>query len=156
MDEFGGNTYRGDASWWIQVILSLIHIFDCTVETVENYFGIDINYYVRVNFSSVENIVNALGGITVNNPVAFTASDGTYSYEAGDVYMDGAKALRFARERYNLGGGDRDRGKNQMRVITGIINKAISPSIITNYTSILDACLLYTSYRHFNHIYTCG
>ena len=50
---------------------------DCTVETVENYFGIDINYYVRVNFSSVENIVNALGGITVNNPVAFTASDGT-------------------------------------------------------------------------------
>ena len=112
---------------------------DCTVETVENYFGIDINYYVRVNFSSVENIVNALGGITVNNPVAFTASDGTYSYEAGDVYMDGAKALRFARERYNLGGGDRDRGKNQMRVITGIINKAISPSIITNYTSILDA-----------------
>lgn len=112
---------------------------DCTVETVENYFGIDINYYVRVNFSSVENIVNALGGITVNNPVAFTASDGTYSYEAGDVYVDGAKALRFARERYNLGGGDRDRGKNQMRVITGIINKAISPSIITNYTSILDA-----------------
>ena len=112
---------------------------DCTVETVENYFGIDINYYVRVNFSSVENIVNALGGITVNNPVAFTASDGTYSYEAGEVYMDGAKALRFARERYNLGGGDRDRGKNQMRVITGIINKAISPSIITNYTSILDA-----------------
>ena len=66
-------------------------------------------------------------------------ADGTYSYEAGDVYMDGAKALRFARERYNLGGGDRDRGKNQMRVITGIINKAISPSIITNYTSILDA-----------------
>ena len=62
---------------------------------MENYFGIDINYYVRVNFSSVENIVNALGGITVNNPVAFTASDGTYSYEAGDVYMDGAKALRL-------------------------------------------------------------
>lgn len=112
---------------------------DCTVETVENYFGIDINYYVRVNFSSVENIVNALGGITVNNPVAFTASDNTYSYEVGNIHMNGAEALRFARERYNLGDGDRDRGKNQMRVITGIINKAISPSIITNYTSILDA-----------------
>ena len=50
-------------------------------------------------------------------------------------YTHLSKALRFARERYNLGGGDRDRGKNQMRVITGIINKAISPSIITNYTS---------------------
>lgn len=112
---------------------------DCTTTSVENYFGIDINYYVRVNFSSVVNIVDALGGITVNNPVPFTASDGSYSYEAGDIYMDGAKALRFARERYNLGGGDSDRGMNQTRVITGIINKAISPAIITNYTSIMNS-----------------
>ena len=116
-----------------------IYGIDCTVETVENYFDIDINYYVRVNFSSVVDIVNALGGITVENPVAFTASDGSYSYPAGEVEMDGEMALRFARERYNLAGGDRDRGKNQMRVITGIINKAISPAIITRYTSILDA-----------------
>lgn len=116
-----------------------IYGIDCTVETVENYFDVDINYYMRVNFSSVVDIVNALGGITVDNPVAFTASDGTYSYPAGQVEMDGEMALRFARERYNLSGGDRDRGKNQMRVITGIINKAISPAIITRYTSILDA-----------------
>ncbi len=116
-----------------------IYGIECTVETVENYFDIDINYYVRVNFSSVVDIVDALGGITVENPVAFTASDGSYTYPAGNVDMDGAMALRFARERYNLGGGDRDRGKNQMRVITGIINKAISPAIITRYTSILDA-----------------
>lgn len=116
-----------------------IYGIECTVETVENYFDLDINYYVRVNFSSVVDIVNALGGITVENPVAFTASDGTYSYPAGEVEMDGEMALRFARERYNLAGGDRDRGKNQMRVITGIINKAISPAIITRYTSILDA-----------------
>lgn len=112
---------------------------ECTIETVENYFEIDINYYLRVNFSSVVNIVDALGGIQVNNPVAFDASDGSYSYPAGDITLDGAQALRFVRERYNLADGDRDRGKNQMRVITGIINRAISPSIITNYTSILDA-----------------
>lgn len=112
---------------------------ECTIETVENYFDIDINYYLRVNFSSVVNIVDALGGIQVNNPVAFDASDGSYSYPAGDITLDGAQALRFVRERYNLADGDRDRGKNQMRVITGIINRAISPSIITNYTSILDA-----------------
>ena len=48
-------------------------------------------------------------------------------------------ALRFARERYNLADGDRDRGRNQMRVITGMINKMISPTIITNYSSIMDA-----------------
>lgn len=110
---------------------------DCTVETVENYFGIDINYYVRVNFSSVENIVDALGGINVDSPIAFNALG--YSFSAGTNSLNGKEALAFSRERYSLGGGDRDRGKNQMRVITGIINKAISPSIITNYTSILDA-----------------
>ena len=112
---------------------------ECTVETVENYFDAEINYFARVNFSSVISIVDALGGITVENPVAFTASDGTYSYPAGNVDMDGAMALRFARERYNLADGDRDRGRNQMRVITAMINKMISPTIITNYSSIMDA-----------------
>lgn len=112
---------------------------NCTIDTMSNFMGMDMNYYVRVNFSSVVEIVNALGGITVDNPVAFTASDGTYSYPSGLVNMDGEKALRFARERYAFSGGDRDRGKNQMRVITGIINKAISPTIITNYTGILSA-----------------
>ena len=112
---------------------------EATVETIEEYFGTDINYYARVNFSSLIDIVDALGGITVENPVAFTASDGTYSYAAGNINMDGAQALRFARERYNLADGDRDRGRNQMRVITGMINKMISPSIITRYTSIMSA-----------------
>lgn len=112
---------------------------DCTISSVEQFFGIDINYYARVNFTSLIDIVDALGGVTVENPVAFNASDGSYFYEAGSVYMDGAKALRFARERYNLAGGDRDRGKNQMRVLTAMINKAISPAIITNYTSIMNA-----------------
>lgn len=114
-----------------------IYGIECTVETVENYFDIDINYYVRVNFSSVVDIVDALGGITVENPVAF--SSGEYSYPVGSIDMNGAMALQYSRERYSLSGGDRDRGKNQMRVITGMINKAISPAIITRYTSILDA-----------------
>lgn len=111
----------------------------CTVNTAQNFLKTDINYYARVNFTSVVKIVDALGGITVNNPVAFTASDRTYSYNSGNIHLDGAKALRFARERYNLADGDRDRGRNQMRVITGIINKAVSPSIITKYAGIMDA-----------------
>lgn len=112
---------------------------ECTVSTAENYFKIPINYYLRINFSSVEKIVDAIGGINVDNPVAFTASDNTYSYAAGNIHLDGKQALRFARERYNLADGDRDRGRNQMRVFTGIINQAISPSIITNYSSIMSA-----------------
>ena len=111
----------------------------CTIETAENFLNTDINYYARVNFSSLIDIVNALGGITVNSPVSFTTTVGGYSIVAGDNYLDGEKALAFSRERYSLAGGDRDRGKNQMRVVEGMINKAISPAIITRYTSILDA-----------------
>ena len=111
----------------------------CTIETAENFLNTDINYYARVNFSSLIDIVDALGGITVNSPVSFITTVGGYSIVAGDNYLDGEKALAFSRERYSLAEGDRDRGKNQMRVVEGMINKAISPAIITRYTSILDA-----------------
>lgn len=110
---------------------------ECSVSSMENLFGIDINYYVRVNFSSLIDIVNALGGVTVDNPLAFNTY--LYSFPAGPITLNGDEALAFSRERYSLAGGDRDRGKNQMRVITGIINKAISPSIITNYTGVMNA-----------------
>ena len=116
-----------------------LHGADPTRDTLEKLFGIDINYTLRVNFSSVENIVNALGGITVDNPRAFTASDGTYSYAAGLIELNGPEALRFARERYAFADGDRERGRNQMRVIQGMIDKATSPAILTGYMSFLDA-----------------
>lgn len=110
---------------------------ECTVNTAEEFFGIDINYYARVNFTSLINIVDALGGISVDNPNNFNA--GGYSFPAGTVELDGKKALAFSRERYSFSSGDSERGKNQMRVMTGMINKAISPSIITNYTSVMNA-----------------
>lgn len=114
-----------------------IYGVNCTIDTMSNFMDIDINYYARVNFSSLIDIVNALGGITVNNPLGFSSAG--YDFTAGNIDLNGDKALVFSRERYSLSGGDRDRGKNQMRVITGIINKAISPAIITNYTSVLNA-----------------
>lgn len=110
---------------------------DCTISTVEQEFGIDINYYARVNFTSLINIVDALGGVTVNSPIAFSTAG--FNFSAGDNYLNGEKALAFSRERYSLGDGDRDRGKNQMRVLTGIISKATSPAIITNYNSVMNA-----------------
>lgn len=110
---------------------------ECSVTSIENLFDININYYARVNFTSLIEIVDALGGINVNNPTAF--STGQYFYDAGDIYLTGEQALAFSRDRYHQEGGDRGRGKNQMRVITGIVNKAISPSIITNYSSVMNA-----------------
>ena len=109
---------------------------DCTVETVSNYLGIDINYYARVNFSSVIEIVDALGGVDVYSEYEFSRNG--YYYNSGMNHMDGHMALTFARERYKLPGGDFDRIKNQTRVIEGIINKLVSPSILSNYKDVLD------------------
>jgi len=110
-----------------------------TKDNVANYFGIDINYYVRVNFTSVIDIVNAIGGIEVNNPRAFG------NFKEGNIHLNGEQALAFSRERYAFQEGDRERGRNQMRVITGIIQKVISPSIIKNYMSLLDS--LHSSFQ---------
>ena len=109
-----------------------------TVGTVSNWLDIDINYYARVNFTSLVDIVDAVGGISVNSEYAFTAL-GEYHFKAGANELNGNEALAFSRERYTIPGGDLARGQNQMRVIQGIINKMLSPAIITNYSSVLNA-----------------
>lgn len=111
---------------------------DCSIKTLERMFDEDINYYVRVNFSSVEKIVDAIGGVEVEATHTFVSNDG-YRYTKGLNYLNGPQALSFARDRYHQPNGDEDRGKNQMRVITSMINKIISPAIITNYMNILSA-----------------
>lgn len=110
-----------------------------SAETIENFLGIEINYYARVNFTSLQTMVDALGGITVDSPYAFRSLHGNYWFSKGLNEMDGHKALCFARERYSLPGGDRDRGKNQQLVITAMLKKAMSPTIIYNYTEVLSA-----------------
>lgn len=113
---------------------------DCTINTMENFMDIDLNYYARVNFSSVVDIVDALGGITVNSPFAFTAyTNHSVHIKKGENHLNGEQTLGFVRERYGLSDGDRERSRNQMRVVEAMINKAISPAIITNYTSIMNA-----------------
>lgn len=104
-----------------------------SMATLEDLLDIDIDFYLRVNFSSVVDIVDALGGVTVDNPHAFL------NFPEGEIYLDGEEALAFSRERYSFSEGDRERGRNQQRVIMGIIDKVTSPTILTNYTSILDA-----------------
>lgn len=109
-----------------------------SVRTLELLLGIDIDYYAKVNFSSVTKIVDALGGVTVNSQWAFTGPDG-YSFNVGENQVDGPKALSFVRERYSLPGGDNSRVINQQALVTGILNKAMSPAIITNFNSVLSA-----------------
>ena len=115
-----------------------------TVNTIENFMGIDINYYVRVNFSSLVNIVDAIGGIdvTVGKGLAveqFYTNGTVGGVEEGENHLDGEKALAYARERYSYENGDMQRVKNQQQVLKAIINKVKSPSILFNYVGLLDA-----------------
>lgn len=109
-----------------------------TVKTVESFMGIEINYYARVNFTSLIKMVDALGGIEVESDKAFTAADGT-NFKKGTNRVTGKQALAFSRERYSLGGGDNARVHNQQIVMTAMLKKMMSPAIITNYSSVLKS-----------------
>lgn len=114
-----------------------IYGVDASIATLESIYDIDISYYARVNFTSLITIVDALGGIDVYSEYAFTTTHGKYEIVQGMNHMDGATALGFSRERYSFESGDNQRGKNQEAVLTAILNKAMSPAILTSANQIL-------------------
>lgn len=117
-----------------------IYGIDETVSTVEDWLGTDINYYVRVNFTSLKDVVDAIGGVDVESPRAFKSAVSKYSYEEGINHLDGEEALFFARERKAFSDGDQERIKNQQRVLKGILEKITgSPAILTGYTQIMGS-----------------
>ena len=113
-----------------------------SVKTVEKLLDIEINYYVKVNFSTIEGVIDAIGGVDVYSDYNFTedSSGNYYRYKKGKNHLNGAKALAFARERHAFKDGDVQRVKNQQKVLTAIIDKVTSSTaLITNYTEILDS-----------------
>ena len=115
-----------------------IYGIDSSIYAVENLLNIDINYYVKVNFTSVINVVDLLGGITVNNDEAFMSMPGIY-FEKGNINLNGEETLAYVRERKAVTGGDLGRGRHQIMVLEAIMNKAMSPSIIKNYNGLLNS-----------------
>ena len=111
---------------------------DMSVKTLEDLLGVDINYYFKVNFTSVIDIVNVLGGLDVYSDYTFISYSG-YSFKQGYNNVNGEEALDFVRTRKAFSEGDRQRGKNQQALIDAIIQKATKKSIITKYNSLLDA-----------------
>ena len=114
-----------------------------SMEALENLYGINIDYYVKINFLGSKSIVDALGGITIDSDVEFTngweAAPVSYHFVRGENECDGDKTIAFARERKAFAAGDFQRGRNQMAVIKGIIQKASSPAILTKYSAVMDA-----------------
>lgn len=118
-----------------------IYGVDETLNTVEDWLGIEQNYYVKMNFTAVVDIINAMGGIDVYSPVEFTPiKRNWWTVKKGWNHMNGKEALAFARERKFFDGQDDKRVENQQRVVDAILKKAMtSRTILTKYPDILKA-----------------
>ena len=110
---------------------------ESSIHTLENVYGIKIDYYARLNFTSFLKLIDTVGGVDVYNDQTFTSLHGGHSFTPGLVHLDADKALGFVRERYGLASGDHDRGKNQEKVITAIIKKLTSKEGLANYQSVI-------------------
>ncbi len=118
------------------------HGIDVSKDTLAMLYEVNVDDYLRINFAGFEKIVNSLGGITVWSDYAFyeeTEESGSVTVQQGWNTFDGRQALVFARTRHAFADGDRQRGKNQLLVIEAIMDKALSPDVLKNYTTLLDA-----------------
>ena len=128
----------GGADQYDKLTHAGIYGVETSEKTLENLYGIKIDYYARINFTSFLKLIDQLGGVTVHNDQAFTSLHGKFDFPVGDIQMNSEQALGFVRERYSLDGGDNDRGKNQEKVISAIVNKLASLKSVSNFTSIVN------------------
>ena len=111
---------------------------DCSMDTLGMLYDVEVNYYLRVNFSGFSDIINAVGGIDVNSAYDFYALNGMH-YTKGTNHLSGEEALMFARERKAFSNGDNQRGKNQMEVIRALVQKCASAEFLKNFTSLMNS-----------------
>ena len=129
----------GGANQYDKLTHAGIYGVETSEKTLENLYGINIDYYARLNFDSFLKLIDTLGGITVYNDQAFTALMNKKEYPVGNIELtSGEDALAFVRERHSLEHGDYDRGNNQMKVIQAILNKMTSLKSVSNYSTIIS------------------
>ncbi|WP_370866542.1 LCP family protein [Saccharibacillus sp. JS10] len=110
---------------------------DMSVNTVENFLDVPVDYYVKVNMEGLEQIIDILGGVTVNNPFQFDF-EGT-DYVKGPIHMNGHEALMYSRMRYDDPKGDIGRNDRQQLVLSALIEKGKSISNLTKVNALLGA-----------------
>ncbi len=124
-----------------------IYGIDESVKSVERLMGVNINYSVKVNYTTVKKLINAIGGVDVVSDYDFVTHGQAahYTFRKGKNHLDGAKALAFARERKSFTDGDVQRNRDQAKVMEAVLKKATSSTtILTSYTSILNSIKDYT------------
>ncbi|MCR0327026.1 LCP family protein [[Clostridium] innocuum] len=117
-----------------------------SVETIQNFFGIPIDYYARVSFNSLIEIVDTIGGIDVDVEIDFCEQDENRSFKKEDLiclkkgkqHLNGKQALAYSRHRKTKGYDNAGRERAQQRIIKAIINKLISANGLTKVNDLMD------------------
>lgn len=110
----------------------------CSMRTLENLYGETIRYYTHINFKGFTRLIDAIGGVTIYSSKELGHAGGAYHIKVGENTLNGEQALAYARDRHSYAEGDIARGRHQMDIVKGVINKLASGTIITQYADILD------------------
>ena len=113
------------------------------MKAVSEYAGVDISHYVEVDFTGLEQVVDALGGVTVNIPEDISVGNGDMEFSKGEQVLNGKEALAYARERYNVTGGDFGRAQAQRQIVEAIVRQimASDPTDMPGLISQLASCI---------------
>ncbi|GAB2539149.1 LCP family glycopolymer transferase [Gracilibacillus alcaliphilus] len=109
---------------------------DMAVQTVQDFLGVEMDYFVRINMNGLKELVDELGTITVDNEIEW--EDGKYHFTKGPVEMDGEKTLAFVRMRKQDPSGDFGRTERQRKVMQGIINEGANVANVTKVNELID------------------
>ncbi|SFJ47139.1 transcriptional attenuator, LytR family [Halobacillus dabanensis] len=110
---------------------------DMSIQTVENFLDIELDYYVQVNMEGLEEMVDVVGGITIQNDMEWVGKNG-FQYKKGELTMDGEEALGYVRMRYDDPKGDIGRNERQRKVIQGIVDKGMNVGSINKLGNVMD------------------
>lgn len=117
-----------------------VYGIDCSMQTLSDLYDEHVDYYVKINFTGFETLIDAIGGITIESEKSFTTYKDNYYISKGTNQLDGKVALSYVRERRAFADGDNARGRHQMQMIEAIIKKVSSgTTILTNYSAILSS-----------------
>ena len=116
-----------------------VYGIDNSISALADLYGVVVNYYAQINFSGFETLIDAVGGVTIESEIAFKTLNGGFEIKEGTNKLNGEQALGYVRERYAFQTGDNQRGLNQMKVLTAVIDKLSSARLVTHYNSILNS-----------------
>ncbi|EQC80172.1 Cell envelope-associatedtranscriptionalattenuator LytR-CpsA-Psr, subfamily F2 [Enterococcus sp. HSIEG1] len=108
-----------------------------SMDTVQKYLDIPVDHYISINMAGLKELVDAVGGIEVNNDLTF--SQDNYDFTIGKITLDGDQALAYSRMRYEDPNGDYGRQERQRKIVEGIAKKVLSFDGVSKYQDILRA-----------------